>query len=112
MQFNHEMPNYTLYRAVKNYRPYDYVITESKPPFEIVKDTETPRSPFSDQREFLEKMFKPEYPVDHDPLNFLSDKARLKENQIHLLLQHMAARHAISYDIKKAILYDEAAIET
>jgi len=51
MQFNYGMSNQNLYRAVKNYRPYDYVMTEVKPLFEIVKDTETPRSPFSDQRE-------------------------------------------------------------
>lgn len=112
MQFNHGMSTYTPCRAVRNYRPYDYDAWRPQLPIEIVKDTETPRSPFGDPQVFLDKMLKPDTPVDSDPLNFLSDKARLKDTQIHLLLQHMAARHAISYDIKRAILYEEAAIET
>ena len=47
-----------------------------------------------------------------DPLNFPGERARLQNHQIHFLLDHLAARHAISYEISRNIDYQEASVSS
>lgn len=111
MHFNYgytpKLPDLTM----GHYLPNPVTITYKGPDFEVVEKPYTARNPFLDEKSWVDRMFKYDPEADDDPLNFLSDKARLKEKQIHFLLQHMAARLAISDDIKRSILYDQAAAD-
>ena len=58
----------------------------------------------------MERMFREDQDREAalDPLNFPGERARLQDRQLDFLLDHLAARHAMSYQIRKNIDYQEA----
>lgn len=111
MQHNYGPSNsYPLDVRTAMYHPYQFRITYAPPPFEIVSEKSVALRPFEDQQRLLDSMFKEDRESPLDPLNFPGEKARLKDRQIHHLLDHLAARHAISYQVRKNIDYQEASL--
>ena len=113
MQFNYgPTNNYPLDVRTAMYHPYQFRVSYVKPAFEIVTEKQVALRPFEDQQRLLDSMFKEDRESPLDPLNFPGEKARLKDRQIHFLLDHLAARHAISYQIRKNIDYQESSLGT
>jgi len=113
MDFNYAFPTYEPTGRATTYRPYSHHVSVSyaAPPFDIVSDYQSPIRPLEDKDRLLDRMFR-EDPKDReaalDPLNFPGERARHQDRQIHMLLDHLAARHAISYQIQRNIDYQEA----
>jgi len=112
MDFNYAFPSYEPANEATTHRPYSHKasVTYAAAPFQIVSECHTPVRPFEDKERLLERMFREEEDREAalDPLNFPGERARHQDRQIRLLLDHMAARHAISYEIRKNIDYQEA----
>jgi hypothetical protein len=112
MEFNYAFPSYERTYRATTYRPYSHHVSVSyaAPPFQIVPETRDPLRPFEDRERLLDRMFREDKDREAalDPLNFPGERARHQDRQIHLLLDHLAARHAISYQIRKNIDYQEA----
>lgn len=92
------------------YHPYRFRVSYTQPKIEILYEEREPTRPFEDQQRLLNAMFKEDRVSPLDPLNFPGEKARIQNQQSHFLLEHLAARHAISYQIRKSIDYQEAGI--
>ena len=112
MDFNYAFPSYEpAYRATP-YRPYSHhaTVRYAAPPFEIVPDTHPPIRPFENQEQLMDRMFREDKDREAalDPLNFPGERANHQDRQIHLLLDHLAARHAISYQIRRNLDYQQA----
>ena len=112
MDFNYAFPTYEPTHRATTYRPYSHhaSVSYAAPPFQIVPDTDTPVRPFEDQEKLLDRMFREDKDREAalDPLNFPGERASLQDRQIHFILDHLAARHAISYHIRRNIDYQEA----
>jgi hypothetical protein len=112
MDFNYAFPTYEQAYWATTYRPYSHKasVTYAAPPFQIVPECHTPVRPFEEKERLLDRMFREDKDREAalDPLNFPGERARHQDRQIHLLLDHLAARHAISYQIRKDIDYQEA----
>jgi hypothetical protein len=113
MEFNYETPNERQYTGT-TYRAYRYRPAEPlNPRWELVSEIRTPIRPFEDTDALARRMFEEQ--ADRaaalDPLNFPGEKAHMQDRQIHLLMDHLAARHAISYHIRKNIDYQESNLQ-
>ena len=112
MDFNYATPTDRQY-AGTTYRAYRYRPAEPlSPRWEVVTESRTPIRPFEDTDALAKRMFdeQADRVAALDPLNFPGEKAQLQDRQINVLLDHMSARHAISYHIRKNIDYQEATI--
>ena len=97
MNFNYgSTNNYPLDVRTAMYHPYQFRITYTSPAIEIVREKQVALRPFEDQQRLMDSMFKEDRESPLDPLNIPGEKARLQDRQIHFLLDHLAARHAIS----------------
>jgi hypothetical protein len=116
MDFNYAFPAYELNPLAVAYRPYSHhvSVTYAPPPFQILPEDRVPTRPFEDRERLEDRMFREaeDREAALDPLNFPGERARLQDRQIHLLLDHLAARHAISYQIRKNIDYREAGVSS
>ena len=111
MQLNYGPTNsYPLDLRTAMYHPYQFRVSYALPAMQIVSEKQVALRPFEDQQRLIDSMFKEDRESPLDPLNFPGEKARLKDRQIHFLLDHLAARHAISYQIRKNIDYQEASL--
>ena len=112
MDFNYAFPTYEPANGTSKYRPYSHhvSVTYAAPPFQVVPESHSPLRPFEDKDRLLDRMFREDEDREAalDPLNFPGERARHQDRQIHLLLDHLAARHAISYQIRRNLDYQEA----
>lgn len=112
MDSNYVFPSYEPSWSTATYRPYSHrvSVTYAPPPFQIVPDEPTPMRPFEDRERLVERMFREDEDREAalDPLNFPGERARLQDRQIDFLLDHLAARHAISYQVRRNIDYQDA----
>ena len=112
MDFNYDFPTYEPTHRASIYRPYSHhaSVSYAASPFQMVPECHTPVRPFEDKERLLDLMFREDKDREAalDPLNFPGERASLQNRQIHFLLDHMAARHAISYQIHRNIDYQEA----
>lgn len=115
MNFDYGTSPREPYRAPTTYRPYSYRVYTQAPPFEIVPEHQIATRPFESD-EHLKRLLFAETPADRqaalDPLNFPGQRADAHNRQMDILLEHLAARHAISYHIRRTIDYREAAVHT
>ena len=117
MDFNYAFPAYEPTHRTITYRPYSHhaSVTYATPPFQIMPEKQTPTRPFEDRERLMDMMFREDVQDREaalDPLNFPGERANLQNRQIHFLLDHLAARHAISYQIRKNIDYREAGVSS
>lgn len=112
MDFNYAFPTYELNPQAVAYRPYSHRVSVSyaPAPFQIVPEEQAPIRPFENRYRLAEQMFREDddRKAALDPLNFPGERARHQDRQINLLLDHLAARHAISYQIRRTLDYQEA----
>ena len=112
MDFNYAFPTYEPTHRASAYRPYSHhaSVSYAASPFQIAPECQTPVRPFEDKERLLDLMFREDQDRQAalDPLNFPGERARLQDQQIHFLVDHLAARHAISYQIRRNIVYQEA----
>jgi hypothetical protein len=112
MDFNYAFPTYEPTQRTLTYRPYSHhaSVSYAAPPFQIVPEYHTPVRPFEDKDRLMDRMFREDddRKAALDPLNFPGERARHQDRQIHLLLDHLAARHEISYQIRRTLDYQEA----
>ena len=92
--------------AGRHYRYY----SEYRPPkFELVKDPHRPTQPFEDQDSLVRRLFEADK-GSADPYQFPAQRADLHHRQMDLQLELLGARHAINYEIRKQIEYEECKV--
>jgi hypothetical protein len=112
MRFLYGTTTYIPYQRDDLYRPYGHQVEYKKPVIQIVTEPRNPFRPFEDQARLVEQMFREDRDREAalDPLNFPGEKAKIQDRQIHFMLEHLAARHAISYQIRHNIDYQESSL--
>ena len=112
MDFNYAFPTYEPAEGASTYRPYSHHVSVryAPPAFRIVSEDRSQLRPFEDKERLMDRMFREDKDREAalDPLNFPGESARHQGRQIDLLLDHLAARHAISYQIRRNIDYQDA----
>ena len=68
--------------------------------------------PFEQQASLVDKIFEAA-PVDQpDPADFAGERAATQKEQAHLLLEQLAARHAVSEEIRREIMEEECRVQS
>jgi len=109
MQFNYGDEGSGWQRTMEHER-YRYVSEYSRPKFEIVKEPARPTQPFEKQDSLVERIFADTPAPNADPLLFPAQRADLHHRQMDLQLELLGARHAINYEIRKQIEYEECKV--
>ena len=110
MKFDYGISPVAAYIPPSLYKPYSYKIYTVPAPFEIVPEARVPLRPFENEEHLKRRLFdeSADRQAALDPLNFPGDRAGMHGRQIDVLLEHLAARHAISYQIRRTLDYQEA----
>ena len=89
---------------------YRYESQYLPPKMEILKEPYRPTQPFEKQDTLVDRMFgSAAGRVTADPWQFPAQRADLHHRQMDLWLDMLGSRHAINYQIRKEIEYEECA---
>lgn len=110
MNFNYGNTNDTGLPQTDQDR-YRYESQYLRPKFEIVKETYRPTQPFDNQDTLVERIFdKGTSRITAAPWLFPAQRAYLHHGQLDLWLELLGSRHAINYQIRKEIEYEECEV--
>lgn len=94
----------------REYAQYRYRIEYMRPKFEIVKEPYLPTLPFGKPDTLAERMFSDTVRETADPFMVPAQRADLHHRQMDLMLELLGSRHAIHYQIRKDIEYEECQV--
>ena len=112
MNFNYGIEPETAVHgpAYERYVRYGYSAGAPTQKIEVIEEPAHPLHPLQDQDSLTARLFSDSANAVADPLEFAGDRARIGKQQVYLMLDQLAARHAINYSIQKEIEYSECRI--
>jgi len=90
-----------------DYVRYQYYVAAPKPRITVVHEQTRDVQPFADRDSLAQRLFHDEPSSPLDPLAMPAQRADIQNRQMHLLLEHLAARHAINYYMRRDLQYEE-----
>jgi len=82
------------------------------PRIRIVYEQPPEPRPFEDQSSLVDRLFHTDRLPGIDPDDLPAERAAVCHDQLDMLLQHLAARHSISYNVRKGIDYETCAVRS
>ena len=79
---------------------------------EIVSELSPSLRPFEDRKRLLDHLLPPQITNTEDLINLPGERAKVQYGQMQILLEHLSARHAISYEIGKRIDYESSSVRS
>lgn len=89
---------------------YSYYRPDRPLRFELIEEPKHITQPLADQKTLTSKLFEAPPATGGDAFAIPAQRAHLQERQMDLLLEQLAARHAINYHIRKDLQYEECRI--
>lgn len=89
------------------YVQYLYRVEYTRPKFEIVKEPYRPAQPFGKPDALVDRIFGNTVHETADPFMVPAQRADLHHRQMDIMLELLGSRHAINYQIRKDIEYEE-----
>ena len=88
------------------------VIRPAPPRFRVIYEQVPEARPFEDQSSLADRLFHTERLPGIDPDDLPAERAAVCQDQLDMLQQHLAARHSISYNVRKGIDYETCAVRS
>ena len=96
-----------LYSADSGNSDYSYLQPAAPARIQVLERSPGSCRPLEDMVDLSARIFTEDDRTDSDACDFLSDQATVERQQIEILLQQIAARHYISYEVRADLQYRE-----
>ena len=105
-------PSMPQYSAEPSSSDYSYSQPARPTRIEIIEPKRASCRPLEERLDLSARIFAVEDRTDRDACDFLSGQVSVERDQIQILLQQIAARHYISYQVRADLEYREGQLAT